>query len=84
MTDFTYAVLDGDQLLKGSLHEPIPALAWVHGEWVPLRTSLSALSEHETVVVISEQRANEFMARQMRRDWVSTASQSTFEGIFAR
>ena len=84
MTDLTFAVLDGDQLVKGFLHEPIPALAWVHGEWVSLRTSLSVLSEHETVHVISDQRANEFMVRQMRREWVSAPSPSAFEGVFGR
>jgi hypothetical protein len=85
MTDFTFAVLDGDQLLKGSLHEPIPAMAWVDGDWVPLRTSLSVLSEHQTVCVISDQTAHEFIARQMRREWVSTPSASSqFAGVFGR
>jgi hypothetical protein len=84
MTDLTFAVLDGDRLLKGSLHEPIPALAWVDGDRVPLRKSLSVLSEHETVSVISDETAHEFMVRQMRREWVSTPTSSQFGGVFGR
>jgi hypothetical protein len=66
MSDFTYAILDGEYLLKGFLHEPIPALAWTETGWVPLHTSLADLRSHEALRIVSDEEAESFMARHAR------------------
>ena len=47
--------------MKGSLHEPIPALAWVDGQWFGLHIWLSELREHEALTPISDEAAEAFM-----------------------
>ena len=63
MSDFTYAVLDGEYLLKGFLHAPIPAMAWGEGGWVPLHTPLADLLAHEDLRLVSDHEAESFMSR---------------------
>jgi hypothetical protein len=62
VNDFTYVLMGGRHLLRGSLHGPVPSLMWRGGEdWQEVRIPLCELTRMTHLRVLCDEEAERFL-----------------------